>query len=225
MGKNKLARFEENTAFPCLIQPKSNEVLNADHSLKGKWKQEFFRNENPLILELGCGKGEYAIGLSRIFPNKNFIGMDIKGARLWRGARTVNEEKLPNVGFIRSKIDFTGSFFAEGEVDEIWLTFSDPQPKKERKRLTSPIFIERYKKFLKKDGIINVKTDSDLLYGYTLDQIKEHDHHLLTSNNDIYNGFIERQSEELKKILSIRTHYESIWLKNGIKIKYISFQL
>lgn len=225
MSKNKLARFADNLEFDCLIQPKSLDVLKQDHPMKGKWKKDFFKNNHPIILELGCGKGEYAIGLSRLFPNKNFLGLDIKGARLWRGAKTVTDEKLPNVGFLRTRIDLTSSFFAKDEVDEIWLTFSDPQPKKERKRLSSPVFIEKYRQFLKPGGIIHVKTDSDLLYEYTLEQIKENKYELLVENNDIYNGFVDKQNEELQKILSIRTFYESRWLKDNITIKYISFRI
>lgn len=225
MGKNKLARFEDNLSFECLIQPVSTDVLNADHPMKGNWRNDFFKNDQPIIVELGCGKGEYAIGLSRIFPDKNFIGVDIKGARLWRGAKTVTDEKLPNVGFVRTRVDLTPSFFDKNEIDEIWLTFSDPQKKKERKRLTSPIFIEKYRQFLKPGGIVHVKTDSDLLYEYTLEQIQEHKYQLLIENNDIYNGFVQQQSEELQKILSIRTFYESMWLKQEIPIKYISFKI
>lgn len=225
MGKNKLARFEDNLSFDCLIQPVSTDVLNSSHPMKGNWNKDFFKNDNPIIVELGCGKGEYAIGLSRIFQNKNFLGVDIKGARLWRGAKTVTDEKLPNVGFVRTRVDLTPSFFYKNEIDEIWLTFSDPQKKKERKRLSSPIFIEKYRQFLKPGGIIHVKTDSDLLYAYTLEQIKENKYELLVENNDIYNGFVQKQSEELQKILSIRTFYESMWLKQDIPIKYISFRI
>lgn len=225
MGKNKLARFEENTTFDCLVQPVSTDVLNANHSLKGNWKAQFFKNENPIIIELGCGKGEYAIGLSRIFKNKNFIGVDIKGARLWRGAKTVTDEKISNVGFLRTRVDLVNSFFDKNEVDEIWLTFSDPQVKKERKRLTSPVFIEKYRQILKKGGIVNVKTDSDLLYEYTLEQIRDCKYELIMEDNDIYNGFVQKQNEELQKVLSIRTFYESMWLKQNIPIKYISFRI
>lgn len=225
MGKNKLERFAENKDFDCLIQPLSTDILQKDFYLKGKWNSDFFDNPNPIVLELGCGKGEYAIGLSRIFPDQNFIGIDIKGARLWRGAKTVHEEQLPNVGFLRTRIDLCDRFFGKDEVNEIWLTFSDPQPKKERKRLTSPVFIERYRKFLKPGGIINVKTDSDLLYEYTLEQIKENKYELICENNDIYSGFADKQPEELQKILSIRTYYESIWLDQKITIKYISFRI
>ncbi len=225
MGKNKLARFEDNLSFECLIQPVSTDVLNTSHPMKGNWRKNFFQNEHPVIVELGCGKGEYAIGLSRIFPDRNFIGVDIKGARLWRGAKTVTEENLPNVGFVRTRVDLTPSFFHKNEIDEIWLTFSDPQKKKEKKRLTSPVFIEKYRQFLKPNGIINVKTDSDLLYEYTLEQIQEYNYELLVANNDIYNGFIQKQDEGLQRILSIRTFYESRWLKEEIPIKYISFKI
>lgn len=225
MGKNKLERFEENLTFDCLIQPLSTDVLNGDHPMKGNWRKDFFKNENPIVIELGCGKGEYAIGQARLFPEKNFLGLDIKGARLWRGAKTVTDEKITNVGFLRTRIDLTNSFFAKDEIDEIWLTFSDPQKKKERKRLTSPMFIKRYRQFLKPGGIIHVKTDSDLLYEYTLEQIQEHKYELLIENNDIYNGFVDIQNELLQKILSIRTFYESMWLAQDIPIKYISFRV
>ena len=170
MGKDKLKRFYELNTFTNVLQPSLNEIKPA-HKIKGKWNLEF-KNDNPIVLELGCGKGEYTVGLAKLNPDVNFIGVDIKGARIWRGAKTTNDENIENVRFLRTKIDFIDHFFTKDEVSDIWLTFSDPQPKRPRKRLTSPLFIDRYKKILCPNGIIHLKTDSNLLYHYTLDEIK-----------------------------------------------------
>ena len=188
MGKDKLKRFAENKGFANLVEPPFEEVLNQDYKLKGKWHQDFFKNNNPLVLELGCGRGEYTVGLAQRFPDKNFIGVDIKGARLWRGAKTVHEEQIPNAGFLRTRIDFITSFFAKDEVSEIWITFPDPQRKKRfaRKRLTGPMFIERYKQFLKPEGLMHLKSDSDFFFGYTLEQIEENKYTKQFSTADLY---------------------------------------
>ena len=222
MGKDKLKRFKENISFKNLFQPELS-FDSTNHELKENWQTEFC-NKNPIILELGCGRGEYTTGLAKLFPNQNFIGIDIKGARLWKGAKTATENKLINVRFLRTKVDFIEKFFGPEEVDEIWLTFSDPQPKKPRKRLTSPLFINRYKTFLKKNGIIHLKTDSDLLYEYTLDQIKEQNFTIIKNINDIYSSKSKLENK-LMDLLHIKTFYEEKWLKESIKIKYISFRL
>ena len=222
MGKDKLKRFAEIKKFENVIHPKI-EYHDLSHPLKGNWHKEF-NSKNPIILELGCGRGEYTVGLAQKFKENNFIGIDIKGARLWRGAKTAYEENISNIRFLRTKVDFVDKLFEKGEVQEIWLTFSDPQPKKSRKRLTSPLFINRYKKILPLDGIIHLKTDSDLLYQYTIDEIKENSFPLIQNINSIYDDF-ESLSEELKNTMSIQTFYEKKWLKTKKSIKYLSFKI
>lgn len=223
MGKDKLKRFSELNTFTHVLQPHVNEIKPA-HKIKGNWNLEF-KNEAPIVLELGCGKGEYTVGLAKQYPSMNFIGVDIKGARIWRGAKTCEEEQISNVRFIRTKVDFIEHFFRENEVSEIWLTFSDPQPKRPRKRLTSPLFIERYKKILKENGIIHLKTDSDLLYNYTLDEIKENKYKLIESSDNIYEELISRVDDQLIETMKIQTFYESIWLKENKTIKYLAFSI
>ncbi|MEC8603578.1 MAG: tRNA (guanosine(46)-N7)-methyltransferase TrmB [Bacteroidota bacterium] len=221
MGKDKLKKFSELNTFTNVLQPSLNEIQPA-HKIKGKWNLEF-KNDNPIVLELGCGKGEYTIGLSKRNPDTNFIGVDIKGARIWKGAKTMNDQKIENVRFLRTKIDFIEHFFSKDEVSDIWLTFSDPQPKRPRKRLTSPLFIERYKKFLCPNGTIHLKTDSNLLYNYTLDEIKENNYTIIEKSTNIYNELIPRATKKLQETLSIQTFYESLWLKENKTIKYIAF--
>ena len=169
MGKDKLRRFRENLTFDCFVQPEFDEVFHCDHPLKGRWRSDFFRNDNPIVLELGCGKGEYTVALAEHDPSRNYIGIDIKGARMWRGAKSVTERKIANAGFLRTRVEFINGLFAENEVDEIWITFPDPQLKSRRakKRLTSPLFLEYYARLLKSDGWINLKTDSKHLFAYT----------------------------------------------------------
>jgi tRNA (guanine-N7-)-methyltransferase len=227
MGKDKLRKFAENKTFDHVIEPEVKSFIDNDHPKKGKWKSEVFGNDNPITLELGCGKGEYTVGLAKRFPDRNFVGVDIKGARIWRGAKTVEEEQLDNVAFLRTKIEFIDRFFAASEVEEIWLTFSDPQPKDEKgsKRLSSPKFLERYRRFVNPGGIINVKTDSRLFYDYTMEVVKEECLELLIHNDNIYEGFLSKLSEEMQDVLSIRTFYERKWLGEGIPIKFIKFKL
>ena len=191
-GKDKIRKFRENLTFECLIQPTTEEVLGKDHPIKGHWHEKVFKNNNPIVLELGCGKGEYTIALSERYPEKNFIGVDIKGARLWKGAKYATENSLPNVAFLRTRIEFITSLFAENEVAEIWVTFADPQPNKPKKRLTSHQFLAKYKTFLQPDGIIHLKTDSILLHESTLEVIKEGGHKLLEANNDIRGDYIHQ---------------------------------
>lgn len=219
-GKNKIGKFRENETFSCLIQPSTDDILKNDHPLKGKW-HEFFHNDHPIVLELGCGKGEYTIALSEKFPDKNYIGVDIKGARLWKGAKYATEHKLENVAFLRTRIEFINSMFGSDEISEIWITFADPQPKKPKKRLTSEIFLEKYRKFLKNGGIIHLKTDSILLHESTLEVISENGHTLIEADNDIYNsGRVDNDA-----VISVKTFYESQFLSKGMPITYLKFVL
>ncbi len=220
MGKNKLARWTEFGSYDNVIQPEIGEVAGKDHSIKGKWNRQLFKNDNPIVLELGCGKGEYTVGLANNFHNNNFIGIDIKGARMWRGAKTANDLSLPNVAFLRTRIEFINSFFTENEVDEIWITFPDPHPggRNSNKRLTSPWFLNSYRRFLKNNGLIHLKTDNTELFEFTK---KVLDH------NNVVPKFITRDlySENSNNILSIKTHYEKLFLAAGMKINYLSFRL
>ena len=221
MGKDKLKRFAENLTFKCLVQPSFEDIFHKDHPLKGHWNRDFFANDRPIILELGCGKGEYTIALARRNPQYNYIGVDIKGARMWRGAKTATEQGMDNVGFLRTRIEFIDSFFAEGEVSEIWITFPDPQLKTRRakKRLTSPLFLEYYARFLRKDGWINLKTDSQHLYEYTNEVIRRFCLPCEVSNRDIYGtGYAD-------ETLSVKTAYETRFLQMGLPITYTRFSL
>ncbi len=193
--------------------------------MKGKWREEYFGNDHPVILELGCGKGEYTIGLAAHFPEKNFIGLDIKGARIWVGAKDAFEREVDNVAFLRTKIDFITDYFAEGEVDEIWLTFSDPQPNKPRKRLSSKIFIDKYRQVLKPGGIVHLKTDSDVLFESTEEEIKEHGYDCLELTWDLYGTLPSDLDEKTKEILHIKTHYEQLFTAKGSVIKYCKFKI
>jgi tRNA (guanine-N7-)-methyltransferase len=225
MGKDKLRRFSELEGFHNVLQPTMEEVLNG-YALRGKWNSEFFKNDNPIVLELGCGKGEYTVGLARKYKNYNFIGIDIKGARIWRGAKTCIEEGMANAAFVRSKVDFVDKLFGENEIAEIWLTFSDPQKERPRKRLTSPLFIARYKNILRPGGLINLKTDSTLLYDYTLEQIEEHQYTCLLKNDNVYGDLVVKNNDEdIQYKMSIKTFYEQKWLAQDIKIKYCQFQI
>lgn len=204
-----------------VIEPPFDDVFQKDHELKGKWNSEWFENSSPIVLELGCGKGEYTVGLAERYPEKNFIGIDIKGARMWRGARETHQKQLPNVTFLRTRIEFITSFFAPGEVDEIWLTFPDPQlkRKREKKRLTGPVFMNLYRRIMKDDGTVHLKTDSRDLYDYTLSLALANNFGLITSVTDLYADMPE------DPMLSIRTHYEKLFLSQGIPITYLSFRI
>ena len=221
MGKDKLKRFAENLTFECFVQPTFEEMFRCDHPLKGHWHKEFFHNDNPIVLELGCGKGEYTVALAERNPDKNFIGVDIKGARMWRGAKSATEAKMPNVGFLRTRIEFITSMFAKGEISEIWITFPDPQLKTRRakKRLTSPIFLSLYANILEEGGYINLKTDSQHLYEYTQEVIRHFDLECEVANNDIYgSGYAD-------EVLSVKTAYEQVYLQRGLPITYTRFSL
>ncbi len=243
MGKNKLARWNEFGSFANVIQPEIGEVTAKDHPVKGKWGAQIFKNNNPLILELGCGKGEYTVGLGKMFPKNNYTGVDIKGARMWRGAKTSNELKMNNVAFLRTRIEFISSFFSQNEVDEIWITFPDPHPgpKNSGKRLTSPPFLKRYTAFLKNNAIIHLKTDNTELHKYTLGVIEKYKFELLLSTDNLYEEYASMSNRismlELSHnnsgenidfygdILSIKTHYEKQFLGKGMKITYLAFRL
>lgn len=225
MAKNKLRRFREMKEWSNVFEPTLSLENNEEFELKGNWNKNYFQNENPIVLELGCGKGEYAIGLAKHFPNKNFIGMDIKGARIWVGAKDAVENGIENVAFLRSKIDFITTYFAPAEVDEIWLTFSDPQPLKPRKRLTSKSFIDRYRQVLKPGGIIHLKTDSDLLFESTLEEIEEHGYNCLEKTWNLYGEIPDDLDARTKDILHIKTHYENLFTAKGFDIKYCQFKI
>ncbi len=221
MGKDKLRRFAAIKEFKNVFEPVMNEISD----LRGKWRSEVFKNDNPIVLELGCGKGEYSVGLGKKYPNKNFIGCDLKGNRIYIGAKEALEDEMDNVAFLRTRIDFITNFFVADEIDEIWLTFSDPQPKKPNKRLSSPPFIARYRQILKNDGIVHMKTDSDLLFEYTQEQITEQNYHCLESTWDLYGSLPEDLDEETKEIFHIKTHYEKLFTGRGHVIKYCKFKI
>jgi tRNA (guanine-N7-)-methyltransferase len=223
MAKNKLRRFNEMKEWSNVFEPTLDLENKEPFALKGNWRKDFFQNENPIVLELGCGKGEYSIGLAERFPDKNFIGLDIKGARIWVGAKDAIERNIQNVAFLRTKIDFITDYFEAGEVDEIWLTFSDPQPNKPNKRLTALPFIERYRNILKPGGLIHLKTDSDLLFEFTEEQIQEHNYKCLELTWDLYNSIPSHLDEKQREIFNIKTHYEKLFTAKGSVIKYCCF--
>jgi|TARA_B110000116_G_scaffold100183_1_gene87090 tRNA (guanine-N7-)-methyltransferase len=228
MGKDKLRKWAENATFNHVFEPDLKEaVRGVDADVKGEWAKEVFLNDNPITLELGCGKGEYTVGLAKQYPNRNFIGVDIKGHRFWRGAKTAKEESIPNVAFLRTKIEFIDRYFDKDEVSEIWLTFSDPQPKDEKgtKRITSPVYIERYKKLLKPGSIINVKTDSVLLYDLSKEGYLEKGYNILQDSQDVYGELVNEVDEDLKAALEIVTYYEDRWLSEGKKIHFLQLKV
>jgi len=220
-SKNKLKRFKENETFENVIQPTREEVLNDSLELKGNWSKRF-NNNNPIVLELGCGKGEYTVGLAELYPEKNFIGIDIKGARFWRGAKTATEESMNNVYFIRTQIELITSIFEENEVDEIWITFPDPQIKYKRTkhRLTNEAFLAKYKLILNEEGLVHLKTDSEFMHGYTLGLLHGAGHEVLYANHDIYHN--EGAPDE---VLKIQTFYENQYLEKNKAITYTQFKI
>ena len=221
-SKNKLKRFKENETFHNVFQPTRSQLVDEVYQYKGKWNDQVFKNNNPIVLELGCGKGEYTVALAKQYPNKNFIGIDIKGARFWRGAKTAVEEDIPNAAFIRTQIELIEYVFAENEVDEIWITFPDPQIKYKRTkhRMTNSEFLKRYKKVLKPEGVMNLKTDSEFMHGYTLGLLHGEGHEVLYANNDVY-----RQEGSPEEVTSIQTFYESQYLEQNKPITYIRFKI
>ena len=245
MGHGKLKKFAENETFRCLLQPSaasvlvkdgSRELVLRDHPIKGHWLERMFASPGPIVLELGCGKGDYTIALAERHPQMNFIGVDIKGARLWKGAKYATERGLGNVAFLRTRIEFIGAFFGEGEVSQIWLTFSDPQLKSENARLTSPLFLERYRRFLSPGGRVHLKTDSRFLHEYTLSVVRANNLPLLASSTDIYAPGTDRSGASLRdpsqpdgvdweEVTGVQTFYESMFLKMGLPITYMAFTL
>ena len=262
MGHGKLKKFAENETFRCLLQPDassvlakpegSKELILRDHAIKGNWNRDMFAKPQPIVLELGCGKGDYTIALARRHPEMNFIGVDIKGARLWKGAKEATEQAMGNVAFLRTRIEFIDAFFGPDEVSEIWLTFSDPQLRgSENARLTSPLFLQRYHHFLKPDGIVHLKTDSRFLYEYTMSVIRANDLEVLASGVDIYNkgisvsgtstvmadliGHLEIPGQagndgfsvlpDIPAVFEVQTFYETMFLKMGLPITYVAFRL
>ena len=242
MGHGKLKKFAENETFRCLLQPDaasvlakpegSKELVLGDHAIEGRWNADMFAKDQPIVLELGCGKGDYTIALARRHPEMNFIGVDIKGARLWKGAKEATEESMGNVAFLRTRIEFIDAFFGPGEVSQIWLTFSDPQLRgSENARLTSPLFLARYSRFLKPGGIVHLKTDSRFLYEYTQSVIRANDLEVLASGVDIYNAPLvipseaKESLEDMDAVFEVQTFYETMFLKMGLPITYLAFRL
>ena len=220
LAKNKLRKFQQISSYNHVFEP-TIEVLNGEYHLKGKWKSEVFKNNNPIILELGCGKGEYSVALAEKYPQKNLIGVDIKGARIWKGATDSLTKNLINIAFLRVRIEWIEHCFDKNEIDEIWITFPDPQLKFRRssKRLTHPNFLMKYNKILKKSGVIHLKTDNQFLHAYTLGILDGQSHSIEYSSNDIYS------SEHLYKHLDIKTYYEQKYLEKGMPITYVKFRL
>jgi len=226
MAKKKLIRFKDLEGFQNVLQPNMEEFWEKEFELKGKWKSDFFKNDKPLVLELACGKGEYAVNMAKKYPNKNFLGVDIKGARIWYGASIARTEAIDNAKFLRTRIDFIDKFFTENEVDEIWITFPDPQPQESRarKRLTSPRFISRYKKILKQGGLMHLKTDADSFFDYTIQQIEENKYQILSKFDNVYKQ-VDEIPEDLNHLYKVQTHYEGIFAAKGHTIKYVSFKI
>ena len=223
MSKGKLAKFVDMERYANVFQYPYSVARQVPFEMKGHWRETYFHNWHPIVLELGCGKGEYTVELARLYPEVNFIGVDIKGARMWTGATMALGEKLENVAFLRTNIEIIDRFFAPGEVQEIWLTFSDPQMKNPRKRLTSTYFMNRYRHFLTDGGTIHLKTDSNFLFTYTTYMVERNRLPLIFRTEDLYHtGGIDA---ETARILGIRTYYESMWIERGLNIRYMKFQL
>ncbi len=219
MGKNKLKKFADMEAFSCVFQFPFSVMSDESCPMRGKWNSDYFHNDAPIVLELGCGKGEYAVGLGKRFPDKNYIGVDIKGARMWTGAKMVEQEGMKNVAFLRTNIEMIDRMFAPGEISEIWITFPDPQMKKVNKRLTSTRFLNNYRKILKDGGLVHLKSDSPFLYTYTSELVKLNQLPVEVDTDDLYH------SGKADDILEIKTHYEKQWLERGLTIKYLKFHL
>lgn len=221
-SKNKLKRFNENATFSNVFQPTREELAKDEFKLKGKWNTDFFKNDNPIVLELGCGKGEYSVNLGEKYPNKNFIGIDIKGARFWRGAKTALENNMNNVAFVRTQIELITSVFAENEVSEIWITFPDPQIKYKRTkhRLTNTVFLQKYKTVLNNTGVVHLKTDSEFMHGYTLGLLHGEGHEIEYANHNVY-----KNEGAPKEVTTIQTFYEKQYLEIDKAITYIRFKI
>ncbi len=221
-SKNKLKRFRENETFSNVVQPTREDILSGKFSLKGKWNT-FFKNDNPIVLELGCGKGEYTLALAEKNPSKNFIGVDIKGARFWRGAKTALEENMNNVGFLRTQIELINQCFNENEIDEIWITFPDPQIKytRTKHRLTNQDFLKKYHHILKPNGFVHLKTDSEFMHGYTLGLLHGENHEIIYAHHDVYNN----TQHSPKEVIETQTFYENQYLEKGKAITYVKFRI
>ena len=225
MGKGKLAKFADMASYENVFQYPYSVVEHVPFEMQGHWREQYFHNDHPIVLELGCGKGESTVELAKLYPDTNFIGVDIKGARMWTGATQALQEGLKNVAFLRTNIEIIERFFSEDEVQEIWLTFSDPQMKNPRKRLTSTYFMERYRKFLVDGGIIHLKTDSNFLFTYTTYMV-EHNHLPIEyRTEDLYGNHNFQSSIFNSQLLTIQTYYESMWIARGLNIKYMKWQL
>jgi len=223
MGKDKLKKFAQNAGFRCMVQPTTQEVLGVDHVLKSRWNEDFFSQNLPIVVELGCGKGDYTVDLALREPSCNYIGVDIKGARMWKGAKYVTENNVQNAAFLRTRIEFIDSLFGPEEVSQIWLTFSDPQIGREKKRLTSPLFLERYRRFLKRDGIIHLKTDSRYLHEYTKALAEQNGLSILASSTDLYGQPPVPSLPD--SLYEVQTFYEKHFIAQGYPITYLSFKL
>ncbi len=229
MGKDKLKKWAENKSFTHVFEPDLLPIIREGHTyMKGEWREKFFKNNHPLIIELGCGKGEYTVGLARRYPDKNYLGADVKGHRFHKGAKDAMSEGLTNVAFLRTRVEFIEAFFGKDEVDEIWLTFSDPQPQDKTgvRRITSKIYAERYRSFLKPGGIIHIKHDNDEVYRLALLEFGNDPRYTIeTHNNDIYGEYFQTLTEEWQYILGIHTYYEQMWLTEGRKTKYVRIRV
>ena len=229
MGKGKLAKFADMETYRNVFQYPYSVVSDVPFAMRGQWRDKYFGNQNPIVLELGCGKGEYTVGLARRHPDMNFIGVDIKGARMWTGATMALHEQLSNVAFLRTNIEIIDRFFSADEVQELWLTFSDPQMKNPRKRLTSTCFLERYRRFLADKGIVHLKTDSNFLFTYTTLLLEKNQLPAELSTADLYgsvnSGNIAEVPDGIAQAASIQTYYEQMWLERGLAIKYLKFRL
>ena len=228
MSKGKLEKFAMIKEYQNCVEPTMEEVMKTGLFLKGEWNKKFFKNNNPITIELACGGGEYTVGMAKMYPNRNFIGVDIKGNRIWKGATKAIEQKLTNVGFLRTRIDFISNCFGKNEVDEIWITFPDPQMNKNRrrKRLTNKLFLSRYQQFLKSSGKMRLKSDSTFFYEFTKEIIAEKNLDILFDCDDIYSKYIPENSDSsLAKELLLKTFYENLWLEKGKTIKYIEYRL
>jgi tRNA (guanine-N7-)-methyltransferase len=225
VGHRKLKKFAEVAEFPNVFQTHLFPEDGIVFPLKGNWKTGYFKNENPITLELGCGRGEYTVELARRFPSRNFIGMDIKGARLWKGAKAALGENLQNVAFVRNRIDFIETYFAPGEINEIWIPFPDPYPGKAQKRLVAPPFIKRYRNISPEGTIVHLKTDNHELYEYAIEQVNEHKYPLLACSEDIYSDVTSLGAERFTLLTEIQTYYEKLFLSTGSKIHYAEFSI